>query len=445
MKFTVSNEIEIHGAPDSLIEILKDCLTMANPAFAEAKKRGRWTGNIEPVLCFYTQDSDGISFPLGYARQAIELIKKYAGGPPQIIDKRRSCPLIDFTFRGKLRPYQQEAVRDILARDFGVLEAATGSGKTVVGLAVIATRRQPTIILCHSRELFYQWRERIKSFLHIEAGLIGDGHYEIRPVTVAIINTARKHLDKLPQHFGQIIVDECHRVPCSMFTQVVNAFDCRYQLGLSATPFRRDGLTRLIYFYIGDRVHKVDPARLRAEGAVLKPEIIRRYTDFHYSFKDDYQAMVTALTENETRNAQITSDVLKEVSQGSGVVLVVTDRVAHCECLADLLRKEGARVAVLTGGVSSKERTQIVEAVQHGDTQVLISTLQLLSEGFDCSGLSSLFLTTPIKFNGRLLQVVGRILRPAEGKQARVFDYIDRPGVLQASAKARMRTYRKAA
>ena len=221
-----------------MIEILKDHLTMPNPAFAEAKKRGRWTGKIEKVLRFYTQNADGLSFPRGYARQAVELIEKHTGKRPHIIDQRRTCPPIDFTFQGELRDYQQEAVKGILARDFGVMESATGSGKTIAALHVVVTRRQPTLILCHSKELLYQWRNRIMSFLGMDAGLIGDGHYEIRPVTVGIVNTVRKHLDELPQHFGQIVIDETHRTPCSMFTEVVSFFDCKYQLGLSATPFR---------------------------------------------------------------------------------------------------------------------------------------------------------------------------------------------------------------
>ena len=211
------------------------------------------------------------------------------------------------------------------------------------------------------------------------------------------------------------------------------------------SSFRRDGLTRLIYLFVGDRVHKVDPARLRAEGAVLKPTIIHRYTDFQYTFRDDYQAMLTALTKDEARNYQIIKDILREIQQRSGVILVVSDRVKHCECLADLLRKERVRIAILTGGIPSKERTQIVEAVQHDNVQVLVSTLQLLSEGFDCPSLTTLFLCSPIKFSGRLLQVMGRILRPGPNKQAKLYDYIDRPGVLRASARSRQRVYRQAA
>jgi superfamily II DNA or RNA helicase len=69
-----------------------------------------------------------------------------------------------------------------------------------------------------------------------------------------------------------------------------------------------------------------------------------------------------------------------------------------------------------------------------------VATLQLISEGFDCSGLSSLFLTTPITFEGRLLQVIGRIMRPAENKIPCVYDYVDdQVSALRRSAAARQK------
>jgi superfamily II DNA or RNA helicase len=85
----------------------------------------------------------------------------------------------------------------------------------------------------------------------------------------------------------------------------------------------------------------------------------------------------------------------------------------------------------------------VVEALNGGKVKVLVATGQLIGEGFDAAALSTLFLATPIKFNGRLLQYLGRVLRPAPGKdQARVFDYLDvNVGVLKAAAHARQRVY----
>ena len=83
-----------------------------------------------------------------------------------------------------------------------------------------------------------------------------------------------------------------------------------------------------------------------------------------------------------------------------------------------------------------------MEALNGGRVKVLVATGQLIGEGFDCRELSTLFLATPIKFNGRLLQYLGRVLRPAPGKdKARVFDYVDPVGVLENAARARQRVY----
>ena len=109
-----------------------------------------------------------------------------------------------------------------------------------------------------------------------------------------------------------------------------------------------------------------------------------------------------------------------------------------------MLKKQGCPSAVLTGKLPAEQRTALVDAIRQGEVKVLISTVQLIGEGFDCPDLATLFLTTPIKFTGRLLQVVGRVLRPAHGKQAKVYDYVDPVGVLSSSAQSRWLTFQKA-
>ncbi len=269
---TVAGQCHLSGISISFLQVLQDNLTIDNPKYKDAKKYGRWVGkNFKQKLFFFELDKSGIFFPRGFAAQAIALCKKYMGSGPVIEDLRRKLPEVDFSFQGELRSYQQEAVEDILRRHFGVLVAGTGSGKTVMALDVIARRRQPTLILVHSRELMYQWEERVRQFLGVQAGLIGDSKFDIQPVSIAIVNTARKRLDELVPRFGHLIVDECHRVPATLFTNVVKRFDSYFMLGLSATAYRReDGLTRLIYLYMGNRSHKVDPEELTASGAVLK-------------------------------------------------------------------------------------------------------------------------------------------------------------------------------
>lgn len=99
----------------------------------------------------------------------------------------------------------------------------------------------------------------------------------------------------------------------------------------------------------------------------------------------------------------------------------------------------------MTGEVKNAERKAIVERLNAGKVKVLIATGQLIGEGFDCKGLSTLFMATPIKFDGRVIQYVGRVLRAAPGKrQARIYDYVDKHiGVLAASARARQKVFNR--
>ncbi len=442
---TVTADACLCGASATLIAALKKELTVANPKYQDAQKYGRWVGKrIKPNLYFFKDLKSGFRFPRGYAKQAILLCQQLNGEMPEIIDQRVEKEDLDLHFQGELRPYQEKAVTDILQREFGVLEAGTGAGKTVIALAVIAARKQPTLILVHTKELLHQWAERIETFLGIKAGLVGDGHNEPGLVTVAIVNSAKKHLDELKPLFGQLCVDECHRVPASLFTDVVTAFACRYSLGLSATAFRRDGLTKLITFYLGAPAHRVSKQHLHATGAVLKPLFVQRQTGFTFSYRGNYQDLMTELTHNQQRNEQIATDIIAETKNDSGTLLVVSDRVSHCQLLAEILAENRITASVLTGALAKDKRTAIVDDVREGRVRVLISTIQLIGEGFDCPGLSTLFLTTPIKFSGRLLQVVGRILRPAAAdKQPKVYDYVDPVGVLKSSARARAAVYQE--
>ncbi|MCI5224091.1 MAG: DEAD/DEAH box helicase, partial [Candidatus Electrothrix sp. AR4] len=244
-ELTVSSECFLSNAPEPLCSAIREQLTLNNPKYEAAQRYSRWVGKqIKPKLHFYRKQGGTLVFPRGFGNRAVLLCRRLLGVDPKIIDQRRKMESVDCVFQGELRPYQQQAVQALTQRSFGVLEAGTGSGKTIMALKIISERKQPTIIIVHSRELLDQWLERIDTFLSIKAGQAGGGRFDPRPITVAIVNTARNRLPDLAPHFGQLIVDECHRVPASLFTQVVTGFDAFHMLGLSATAFRREnGMT----------------------------------------------------------------------------------------------------------------------------------------------------------------------------------------------------------
>ena len=449
MKITISNKIFLQGIPTAFERELIDHLTFPNPKWVENERMGRWNGDTPEYLSYYERPRDGLLLPRGYTRQLIGLCKRY-GVQYDIDDKRRVLPEVDFEFQGQLRPFQDVAAKDILGRDFGTVSAPTGSGKTVMALYVIAERKQPALIIVHTKELLYQWQARAVQFLDLqeeEIGLIGDGKKTIGPrLTIGIVNSVYKIADEVREHIGFLIVDECHRCPSRTFVEAVTAFDSKYILGLSATPFRRDGLSRLIFWHLGDVVHEVKKGDLLQTGDIVPAEVVIRETSFRTWLdpSEEYSTMLTELTRDPERNQLIALDVAAEAKNGGGICLVLSDRKAHCETLRALLGLCDVQCEVLTGDVANGNRQQVIDRLNQGKVKVLVATGQLIGEGFDCKRLSTLFLATPIRFDGRVIQYLGRVLRPAPGKdKAKVYDYVDAHiGVLKASAKARERVFK---
>lgn len=433
MTIVLGKNLKLTAIPSPLYDVLTERLKFPNPKYLENARMGRWNRGVPKELRFYDRlKGGGLVIPRGYIRQLITACRRLDIGY-RIEDRRRGLPPLEFAFGGQLRPFQLQAVRHMLCKEFGTLNSPTGSGKTVMALYIMAERRQPALIVVHTAELARQWTERIETFLNIpakEIGRIGGGKKKIGArVTVALVQSLCKCAAEVAPHIGHLIVDECHRTPSRTFTDAVAEFDSRYMLGLSATPWRRDNLSRLIFWHLGDVHHQVEKNDLIRTGQVLTAEVIFRETDFkpYYDPVQEYSKMLSELTVNDERNRLIAADIAAEASGGTGICLVLTDRKKHCESLGALLRYGFSLPAdILNGDLSAGEREAVMDRLREGRVKVLIATGQLIGEGFDCRELTTLFMATPVRFSGRVIQYLGRIMRPAPGKkQARVFDYVD--------------------
>ena len=152
-----------------------------------------------------------------------------------------------------------------------MIVAPPGSGKTVLGLAIIAEKKQPALIIVHRKQLADQWIDRIGSFLKVprkDIGKVTGG--KVQPgklVTVAIIQSLTKVLKSadglaLCQQFGTIIVDECHHVPAETYRSVISKLHSFYMYGLTATPFGKYNDGKLIFTYIGDLVAEIKASQV---------------------------------------------------------------------------------------------------------------------------------------------------------------------------------------
>lgn len=452
VKVRISNRLYLSSVPDPIYNELASRLQFTNPKWLENERMGRWNRGVPKTLKFFRRNgAKGLVVPRGVMRQLILLARK-ENEPVQIEDDRRKTDEVDFHFRGALRPFQAAAVNIMLAKDFGTLSAPTGSGKTVMALWMISQRKQPALIVVHTKELARQWVERIETHLGIppeRVGMIGGGKLKVgEAVTVAMVQSLYKRADEIAPAIGHLVVDECHRAPSRTFTEAVTAFDAHYMLGLSATPWRRDRLSKLIFWHLGDTHHEIKASELVASGQILDIDVVFRSTPFT-AYSDpvsEYSRMLSELTHHDERNRMIAADVARELRDRgqSGVILVLSDRKKHCEVLTALLNhKHHVPAGLLTGDLSAEQRDAVIEKINSGKIKVLVATGQLIGEGFDCPRLSTLFLATPVRFSGRIIQYLGRVLRPSEGvDRAKVYDYVDKNvPPLKTAALSRRKVY----
>ena len=457
MIITIDNKIHLQLSelrPETVKEI-QSKLSFKNLAWGEAVGRLRAQGHANPnpygipqMIIGWRKSSTELLLPRAISSNIIAMFPD-----AQVINKTHRLPEVKFGFDGELKPAQIPAVEAILSRKFGSISSPTGSGKTVMGLWCIFVRKQPTLVVVHTTALMKQWVERAHQFLGLpidEIGIIGQGKKTVgKRLTIALVQTLKKCAAEVVPKIGHLIIDECHHTPATTFTEAIEPFDCAFSLGLSATHKRRDGLTALIYWHVGPLVYEVKHSTLIRDGDIIQVDPIIRKTNYTPSPDIDpiwqRAAMMTELCQDHQRNLLIVADIKNEAMNGPCIVL--TDRKTHAEDLVMLLNHERVNAEVCHGGVPRKEQESLIAAMNDGRLRVLVATGQLLGEGFDCKHLTALFLATPIKFSGRLIQYLGRVARSADGKtSARVYDYVDSlVPILMTAARERMRTYKKLA
>lgn len=430
----------------------RDMFTVDNPEYEDAKKFKYLANNIPKQLCYTENDRLNLFVPPAIGLVLWKLNSKNV--PFNLIDQRVDNPGHHYTFNGVLRQYQQDAVNDVLSQDYGILKAPTASGKTVMALNIISHRRQKTLVLCHSKELLTQWIDRASVFLSIpkkDIGILGAGKKKIgTDLTIGTIQTVSKNLS-LCRDFGFVIADECHRATAKKTWQkVLMNVNPKYRLGLSATPWRSDGNNKPIFWTLGQIVHSVNRKVLINAGTILKAKPISVQTNFKSQLTNShekYQRLINELTRDDQRNTLICETIKRRFkNKPDAVVLVLSDRVDHIEELdSRLVIDYGLSPERLVGATTPKERERVVSAVNAGTTNLLLSTTSCLGEGFDCKNLDTLVLGTPISFDGRIIQSVGRIMRTSANKsEAVVIDFNDtNEGVLKGSFYRRQRIYKR--
>lgn len=444
MKAIVGNEIRVIEPTSDFRKMVESELTVNNPDFARLKKMGKWTGGTPSTIRFYRTEGKDIILPFGCLKEYVfKNIKDVEADFEQTEN-------VIYTQYVPLYEYQDKAVEEALVKRNGILVAPCGSGKTQMGLALARRISKPTLWITHTRDLMVQAEERAKSIFDLpkEAyGEITEGKVNVGThLTFSTVQTlARVNLDNLK--FGCVIVDECHHAvqsykSTSMFAKVMNQISCRYKFGLTATPYRGDGLEKGMFALIGDICSVVDEEEVKEKTVPVYevwcnvPSSTNSIDCYNGDGTLDYTKLITGLCNNEERNHFIGRTIVDI----EGSCLVLSDRLSQLEILMNFVSnfKNCDMVKATNTKKGKKERKEAIEKLKNGRIDCLFATYKLAKEGLDIPSLEHVVMASPIKDKSTVIQTAGRVARKAEGKICGyVHDFIDDMGILQGMAKKR--------
>lgn len=454
MKLIISNEITVEKPSLALKEWCKQNLVVNNPDFEKKFRMKLWVGNTPEKIWLYKIDGENLVLPYGVLKNILPMVQDAITETHfptyRAVDYNCSVPLYD---------YQKIAVNALVNAKYGILESKAGSGKTQMGIALIAALGVKTLWLTHTGDLLQQSYDRAAMYMDQSLlGTITAGKVHIGAgITFATVQTlVKQDLLQYRDVWDCIIVDECQRVAGSpttltQFGKVISSLACRHKYGLSATVHRADGLTKSIYCYLGKIAYSV-PDEAVADK-VMNATVLRRNTGVEISprcLDTDgtliFSALVEYLTGNTRRNYTIINDLLDNAEHSN---LILSDRLKHLKDLMDMLPEEIRPLCVMIDGTSrSKQgmdfRKQALEDMRQGKKRFLFATYRLAKEGLDIPRLDRLYLVTPQKDYAIIVQSIGRICRTFPGKEQPIcYDYVDSIDYLVKAFKKRCRHYKK--
>jgi len=373
-----------------------------------------------PSYPIYKENNNSLCMPRYYG------VKKF-GKPNKILPLEGLKSKMKF--KGRLREYQQEIIEKSMetfkTKGGGILSLACGMGKTVIAIYLACKLGLKTLVLVHKTFLQNQWYERIKQFTNAKIGMIRQKKIDIknRDIVIAMLQSVSMidYDSDIFKDFGLVIYDECHHAASKVFSQALFKTGTKYTLGLSATPFRADGLTKILYWYLGEIYYR--KVRKGSRGVIVKM-FDYESNDILFKAKKMWrngkiipaiQKMITNVGKIRSRNNFIVNIINGIRNQYERKILILSGRINHLELLKekvdkiiedevkrDLLEPNECTTAFYIG------RMKEYELRDAADADIIFASYAMAEEGLDIDKLNTLILATPKR---NIVQSIGRILR----------------------------------
>ena len=327
-----------------------------------------------------------------------------------------------------LRPYQQQLVTEIrgqyqLGHRSVLAVLPTGGGKTVCFSYIAqaaSIKGNRVLILVHRAELL----DQASRAMPVPHGIIAANRAMdlSHAVQVASVQTVARRLHLLPRDFFQlIVVDEAHHTSAGTWDKTIQHFHAAKLLGVTATPIRGDNRGLGEHYQVmveGPTAQQLTDDGYLAPAKVLAPPgfdsagLRKRMGDF--DTKDAEQRVGTIM-------GDCVGHYRKHLDGQTAIAFCCS--VAHAEATARLFQSAGIAAASIDGTMSGERRRDLLSELGTGRLRVLTSCA-LIGEGVDVPSVGGCILLRPTASVGLHLQMIGRCLRPQDGKRAVVLDHV---------------------
>lgn len=339
-------------------------------------------------------------------------------------------------FGGELRTHQIAALDSFrTANQNGIICLPCGYGKTFTGIAAALEIGKCFLIVVHKEFLADQWSSELKALVPgIRIGRIQGEKCDVGPefdVSIAMIQTicSRTFLAGTFNHFGFAIFDEVHHLAAEHFSQTLQRIHCPKMLGLTATPKRLDGLSKVFTWFLGAIVYQISR---RPKDETVLVECLRYTTadDAYTEVKCDWAGkpiracMINNIANFAPRTHAVIDWISPSLAEQGRRLLILSDRREHLKEFETGFKSRGiTSIGYYVGGMKQKDLD--ISATR----TVILGTFAMASEGMNIPTLNAILLATP---KSSIEQSIGRILRlkPEERTiQPRIYDVLDTPFV----------------
>lgn len=392
------------------------------------------TGEIEMVRFFDLVES---RFPAGFTPQVAKSARE-AGFEVQVIQATQPIAAeseVVLRLTGKfsqawLRDYQRDALSAALKHQRGILQIATGGGKTEVAIGLAMAVPCKWLVLVHRKTLMDQFADRYELRTKDTAGRIGEGKLSVGDsLTVSTFQTLASMLkregakaQKFLSQFGGVIADEAHVTAAESFNRVAMSLpNAAWRIGISATPLDRED-QRSVYAVacLGPVIYKLQGAELIERGVLAKPEVrmVQVKQVFQQRDEDGFvkrwdwrKVYEEGIVKSKDRNRAL----LAATQQAEKPCLVFVKEVAHGRAFAKALQARGTKADFVWGTASIQQRKDAVRRLERGDLDVVVCSV-IFQEGIDIPTLRSVVVASAGKSIIASLQRLGRGMRMSAGK-----------------------------